>query len=1345
MASVIPRHEVAPVTEVQWDNALKAYGRDRDEKVASSSTSRTPSPQHRPPSRPLVHHGDSDDSLEERMGYPSGSSQSSSQRPLESPALVENDDDTPTEEVKQQVRPPLLAFDTAATIKAPARASSDQAEDQDDIRSGANERWRLREFYRQHGWLPGPSPCLVTRSQRRRIIRRLGLVGEEEDWRKAVLAKYAEMAQLMFNSTKALISILHDDKEYAYSEDALESPEIRNASESGASHVVAMAETKCFVIADQTKDWRCQNNPLCRGKTFKVSYALQPNLTNGQFYASTSLRYQRRDGSWIDFGALSIYDEQSRDTFDAREQSMLVKLANMLVYQLATLQSEIAAKRSSAMYSDSINFLRRSVLPDHSLADENPTQEDKDRSEVLSHPFVGSRGEPDTSTPLASKSGPKSSKDDKAKAIRADQDLFEDAASTLRKMLKADSVVFISMEDYQLFIRRNSGTMEGKHGKAKIDTKERIINDYLQGKPWPEDVEAVVNYVQRANDKGIPILGMSTLRQTEFGFDEAGAVQTLADFLKSYLSSRQFWWDREEGADDLSQRIMALMPDQSETVLGMPFMAYDGKMRFAAFATWNRPPASFMESSTTGLSFVGILGGCIMAALAIRTMRGIEQSQISYSNLQAHELRTPLHQILAITQLLRSSMIDLAQATSPPTLEKTANQVQDLLPFLDAIDTSGKTLHGIVDNILSFLDMRGDEHVATLGDGNGPALAASQAGSQSSLEVMFEELVNEAIEEDRKSRRANGQPDCRVETVFEIVPPLLGEEVSEDAGALSKILANAYKFLDDEGCVEIIVDDIPDLLPPEGCEDIAMTKLISIVIKDNGKGMDRSFVRDKLGEPWAKEDTYATGSGLSVHLAYRIIDLMGGCMEIESAPGAGTIVQVDVPLPIRSIPFPESPDAVSPESADATQLRQLANQGGEMEVQRKVALVGFSDRNNGPVGLVKLGECLARQYEKLGCDVTSVQEAELVVANGAVEENEEEGRDMLHLATTDDIVYLVAEEHEANSSVVQLSSELNKYVRRYRKPATPSVLRESLFENHSSRLRKHFGNGANHHSQSINTPDSLDRHGKVKDRRQSQEERKANDTGKDFDTMTPYSSDDFPSRHPLSDQSPSVIPKSISVTLEDKVTTLRIDDYFTSKPLRQKSSAMSSGATSSNESAAIVSVLTQEDRTPGANGGSQSSQSSNTDAGSEADDAIDPEVNVLVVEDNVINRKILVRLLTSKMPVRIIEAEDGAVALDLFKDLSGPVVVLLDINMPRKDGYQAAIEMRAVEHDSPTRQRAKIIAVTALGSQAEKRKGLVECRMDGWLTKPCGKAMITKVVEEARKTLLKEAGVYNSV
>ena len=66
--------------------------------------------------------------------------------------------------------------------------------------------------------------------------------------------------------------------------------------------------------------------------------------------------------------------------------------------------------------------------------------------------------------------------------------------------------------------------------------------------------------------------------------------------------------------------------------------------------------------------------------------------------------------------------------------------------------------------------------------------------------------------------------------------------------------------------------------------------------------------------------------------------------------------------------------------------------------------------------------------------------------------------------------------------------------------------------------------------------------------------------------------------------------------------------------------------------------------------------------------------------------------------------------------------VLLDINMwanyniswgcadvfrPKMDGFQASLEMRSIENKL-NRKKSQIIAVTALGGEAEKHKGLVE-------------------------------------
>jgi CheY-like chemotaxis protein len=64
--------------------------------------------------------------------------------------------------------------------------------------------------------------------------------------------------------------------------------------------------------------------------------------------------------------------------------------------------------------------------------------------------------------------------------------------------------------------------------------------------------------------------------------------------------------------------------------------------------------------------------------------------------------------------------------------------------------------------------------------------------------------------------------------------------------------------------------------------------------------------------------------------------------------------------------------------------------------------------------------------------------------------------------------------------------------------------------------------------------------------------------------------------------------------------------------------------------------------------------------------------------------------------------------VELFNTFTAPAIVLLDINMPKMDGYQACTEMRAIEKANKARGHSQIIAVTALGGEMERHRGLVE-------------------------------------
>ena len=107
---------------------------------------------------------------------------------------------------------------------------------------------------------------------------------------------------------------------------------------------------------------------------------------------------------------------------------------------------------------------------------------------------------------------------------------------------------------------------------------------------------------------------------------------------------------------------------------------------------------------------------------------------------------------------------------------------------------------------------------------------------------------------------------------------------------------------------------------------------------------------------------------------------------------------------------------------------------------------------------------------------------------------------------------------------------------------------------------------------------------------------------------------------------------------------------------------------------------------------------------------------ILLVEDNELNREIAVELL-QEYGFRVDTAENGAAALEKVKH-SAPGeydLVLMDIQMPVMNGYEATKQIRALEN--PALAGIKILAMTANAFDDDKKKAL-SCGMDGFLAKP---------------------------
>jgi signal transduction histidine kinase/CheY-like chemotaxis protein/ligand-binding sensor domain-containing protein len=107
------------------------------------------------------------------------------------------------------------------------------------------------------------------------------------------------------------------------------------------------------------------------------------------------------------------------------------------------------------------------------------------------------------------------------------------------------------------------------------------------------------------------------------------------------------------------------------------------------------------------------------------------------------------------------------------------------------------------------------------------------------------------------------------------------------------------------------------------------------------------------------------------------------------------------------------------------------------------------------------------------------------------------------------------------------------------------------------------------------------------------------------------------------------------------------------------------------------------------------------------------KLNILVVEDNPANQRLLLRILEKRGHSAAL-AGDGREALIAVSQRDFDLV-LMDIQMPEMDGYQATEAIR--EREQATGRRLRVIALTANAMKGDQERCLA-AGMDGYLSKP---------------------------
>ena len=125
----------------------------------------------------------------------------------------------------------------------------------------------------------------------------------------------------------------------------------------------------------------------------------------------------------------------------------------------------------------------------------------------------------------------------------------------------------------------------------------------------------------------------------------------------------------------------------------------------------------------------------------------------------------------------------------------------------------------------------------------------------------------------------------------------------------------------------------------------------------------------------------------------------------------------------------------------------------------------------------------------------------------------------------------------------------------------------------------------------------------------------------------------------------------------------------------------------------------------------------------------------LVVDDSITVRRVTQRLL-ERNGMRVMTARDGVDAVALLAD-NVPDIILLDIEMPRMDGYEVAAQVRA----DPRLADVPIIMITSRVGEKHRARA-IELGVDDYLGKPYQESQLIDAIAPlvARRRAVQAAG-----
>jgi len=321
----------------------------------------------------------------------------------------------------------------------------------------------------------------------------------------------------------------------------------------------------------------------------------------------------------------------------------------------------------------------------------------------------------------------------------------------------------------------------------------------------------------------------------------------------------------------------------------------------------------------------------------IRAVEGsLAKSQFLFN--MSHDIRTPMNAIIGYTTLAR-------QQDDPAVLHD----------YLDKIDTSSHHLLTLINDILEMSRIESGKLELQFVPTDLPALFGE---------------IHDLFAEQMKQK----QLDFSTHT-SQVQDPCAWCDRKNLTRVLLNVVSNAYKFTPEGGTISMSLWEISG---DDGYGSYEMR------VRDSGIGMSQAFV-EKMFNAFERErtstDSGVEGTGLGLSITKRIVDLMGGTIEVLTSPGNGTELVIRVRLKLAEaadLPREENaadepaPDGDGPVDFNGRRLLLVEDNQINMEIASMILTqMGFEveTAENGRIAVDKVAASEPGTYDLVLMDI----------------------------------------------------------------------------------------------------------------------------------------------------------------------------------------------------------------------------------------------------------------------------------------------------------------------------------------------------------------------------------------